>query len=336
MGVPFATRSGARAQAKSGRRLPIPSSLREYQCPNRHHSAMSCRISRLDPVSASCQTVFPPIAGGPSMPGVGSGRRVGRGFLRLVSYNLHEFVGRDGRIAPDLVRSALARLEADVIAVQEFQALRADISPFQSLGAWGRSLEMTPIAGFTLQRSGGHYGSAVLTRLPIRSVRRHDLSVAPHEPRGALEVHLEWGHATLRLFATHLGLRWRERRRQVRRLIRLLMEDSMPTLLMGDLNDWTPGSLQLRPLWRHLPQRSRAATFPARLPLLTLDCIAASADLPWRCSRTETGRPFRSISDHLPVVVEIGDDERPRPGTGFEAGPRRDAPTARTAPRPIR
>jgi endonuclease/exonuclease/phosphatase family metal-dependent hydrolase len=262
---------------------------------------------------------------------------VSRGSLRLVSYNLHEFIGRDGRIAPDLVRSALARLDADVIAVQEFQALRADLSPFQSLGAWGRSLEMTPIAGFTLQRSGGHYGSAVLARLPVRSVRRHDLSVFPHEPRGALEVHLKWGDAMLRLFATHLGLRWRERRRQVRQLARLLREEeSMPTLLMGDLNDWTPGSLQLRPLWRHLPQRSRAATFPARLPLLTLDCIAASAELPWRCSRVETAPPFRSISDHLPVVAEIGDEEPLRPGMGLEDGPRRDAPTARPPPRPTR
>lgn len=237
-----------------------------------------------------------------------------RRALRLVSYNLHEFIGRDGRIAPDLVRSALARLDADVIAVQEFQALRADISPLQSLGAWGRSLEMTPVAGFTLQRSGGHYGSAVLARLPIRSIRRHDLSVFPHEPRGAIEVHLEWGHQTLRLFATHLGLRWRERQLQVRRLIRLLRKDeSMPTLLMGDLNDWTPGSLQLRPLWRHLPQRSHAATFPARLPLLCLDRIAASADLPWKGSRAEWAAPFRSISDHLPVVAEITDDRDPRP-----------------------
>ncbi len=260
-----------------------------------------------------------------------------RGSLRLVSYNLHEFIGRDGRIAPDLVRSALARLDADVIAVQEFQALRADISPFQSLGAWGRSLGMTPIAGFTLQRSGGHYGSAVLARLPIRSIRRHDLSVSPHEPRGALEVHLEWGDATLRLFATHLGLWWHERRRQVQRLLALLREEeSMPTLLMGDLNDWTPGSLQLRPLWRHLPQRSRAATFPARLPLLTLDCIAASADVPWRCSRAEKARPFRSISDHLPVIVEIGDEELLRPGTELEPDPRRNAPTAQPPPHPTR
>jgi len=260
---------------------------------------------------------------------------VSRGSLRLVSYNLHEFIGRGGRIAPDLVRAELALLDADVIAVQEFQALRADISPFQSLGAWGRSLEMTPIAGFTLQRSGGHFGSAVLARLPIRSVRRHDLSVSSHEPRGALEVHLEWGGVTLRLFATHLGLRWRERRRQIQRLIGLLREEeSMPTLLMGDLNDWTPGSLQLRPLWRHLPQRSRAATFPARLPLLTLDCIAASADLPWRCSRAETARPFRSISDHLPVIAEIGDAEPSR--AGLETGPERTAPTASPPPRPIR
>ncbi|HKK50575.1 MAG TPA: endonuclease/exonuclease/phosphatase family protein [Myxococcota bacterium] len=229
-----------------------------------------------------------------------------RGTLRLVSYNLHEFMGRGGRLAPDLVRAALARLDADLIAVQEFQALRADLSPLQSLGTWGRALDMTAIAGFTLQRGGGHYGSAVLSRLPVRSVRRHDLSVGSHEPRSAIEARLDWQGKELRLFATHLGLRWRERRLQVRRLARLIDEETATrTVLMGDLNDWTPGSIQLRPLWRRLPHRSRAATYPAHLPFMALDCIAASPDLVWRSSRAERSPPFRTLSDHLPVTAEI-------------------------------
>lgn len=242
--------------------------------------------------------------------------------LRLVSYNLHEFMGHKGRLVPDLVRAALARLDADLIAVQEFQALRADVSPMQSLGAWGRALGMTAISGFTLQRGGGHYGSAVFSRLPVLWIGRHDLSVTPREPRGAIEVRLDWGGTELRLIATHLGLRWGERRSQIRQLGRLIEEESLPTLLMGDLNDWTPGSLQLRSIWRHLPQRSRAATFPARFPVLALDCIAASADLPWRHSRAESSPPFRMISDHLPIVAEIGNEEPAEPAadsdrTGF-------------------
>jgi endonuclease/exonuclease/phosphatase family metal-dependent hydrolase len=231
---------------------------------------------------------------------------VSRRRLRLVSHNLHEFVGSQGVSEAERVREALRELAPDVLALQEFHAMRAGVSPLHSLGVWGRVLGMTAVAGFTLRRERAHYGNALLTRLPIREVRRHDLTVGTCEPRGAVEVSLDWQDRELRVLTTHLGLSWTERRRQVRHLIRLLDDrPETPTVLMGDLNDWTPGGWQGRALWRRLPQRSRARTFPAHRPFLALDRIAASVGVRWIRSQAEQSAPFPQLSDHLPLRAEI-------------------------------
>ena len=226
--------------------------------------------------------------------------------IRLVSYNLHEFVGGNGQLAPERAREALRDLAPDVIALQEFRASCAGVSPLQSLGLWGRDLAMTAVAGFTLRRGRARYGNALLTRLPVRDVKRHDLTVGRLEPRGAIEVSLAWRDRELRVLATHLGLSWAERRIQIRQLARLI-EDPLetPTVLMGDLNDWTPGAWQTGPLLRRLPRYSRARTFPAHRPILALDRIAASPGIRWIHSRAERGAPFPRLSDHLPLQAEI-------------------------------
>jgi endonuclease/exonuclease/phosphatase family metal-dependent hydrolase len=165
---------------------------------------------------------------------------------------------------------------------------------------------MTEVAGPVLSRQEGEYGNALLTRLPVEKVRRWDLSVGVHEPRGVLDVDMNWNGRSIQILNAHLGLWPLERTRQVQRLLELLDVGRRElTVLMGDLNEWCLWGKSLRMLQGVFGQLSAPKTFPARWPLLALDRIWIE---PARAlARVHAHHTAMSLtaSDHLPVMAEI-------------------------------
>jgi endonuclease/exonuclease/phosphatase family metal-dependent hydrolase len=105
------------------------------------------------------------------------------------------------------------------------------------------------------------------------------------------------------VLATHLGLKFIERRRQCQQLSALATLSTMTTVVMGDFNDWIwPGSVQ-NVLASKLPGRTRHRTFPASFPMLKLDRIYCRPATALLSSRVDP--EARVISDHLPVIAEI-------------------------------
>lgn len=133
------------------------------------------------------------------------------------------------------------------------------------------------------------------------------MTVAHHEPRGAIDVVLDAGRQQLRVMATHLGLRPYERRWQMRRLLgRLEAGPCMATVFMGDLNEWFLWGRPLRWLHAWFGATPAPATFPSALPMFALDRI-------WVRPRGLMARVFvpagpyvRDASDHLPLVAQLG------------------------------
>jgi endonuclease/exonuclease/phosphatase family metal-dependent hydrolase len=246
--------------------------------------------------------------------------------VRVVTYNIHTCVGVDGRYDPHRVAAVLRDIDADIACLQEVDARRRFGRHADQWAYLGEATGCKVILGVGIRDYRGRFGNAILTRLPVLTARSIDLTVAGHEPRGAIDADLSVGNRVLRVIATHFGLRAGERRLQANRLMTALGENSAANrrefdavLLMGDLNEWRGRSGAIRAFDRRLGPSAAERTFPSWMPVLALDRIYADGPAVLRDISVCRTPLARLASDHLPLVGSLcwgGHDlwRRGRPG----------------------
>ena len=227
--------------------------------------------------------------------------------VAIGSYNIHKCVGWDFRRAPSRIAAVLRELDCDIYALQEVDNDEGKHEDSMQLEYLSRTLEMAAVPGLRIVRHMGQYGNALLTRLPIVSVHRHDLSYSRFEPRGALDVELDLGDHKLRVIATHLGLSRAERRVQWRHLLHAVdaAPRELPTVVLGDMNEWLPSSATLRDAHRILGEPLAPAEFPSFAPFLALTRIWVRPVGAMVSIEVHGTRLARRASDHLPVKAVI-------------------------------
>jgi len=230
--------------------------------------------------------------------------------MRVATYNIHGAVGLDRRRRPDRIAEVLAELDADIFGLQEVEGRRSRSKVDQAEHLAAR-LGLNLVEGPLLVEGKGAYGNALLTRFPVLGVERRVYERPGSQTRGLIDAEVAHpGLGPVRVIVTHLEVRdHRIRATQLRQLKQLVDEGPpLPTILMGDLNEWWHRRLALRALDRSVRFLRSPATFPARLPLLRLDRIAVkglrSTDHDNRALRVEN-RLTRIASDHLPLMAEL-------------------------------
>ncbi|MEG3636229.1 endonuclease/exonuclease/phosphatase family protein [Micromonospora palythoicola] len=259
--------------------------------------------------------------------------------MRLATFNLlHGRSLADGLVDPTRLTAAVAALDADVLALQEVDRDQSrsghlDLTAIaaQAIGApehrFAAAVVGTPGQAFRplTHDDDGHgepcYGVGLISRHPVNSWRVTRLHPAPvrspvyvpgpggglillrDEPRVVLAAVLDTPHGPLTVAATHLSFVAGWNVRQLRQVIRALRALPAPRILLGDLNlpAWATRAVSG---WHLLARRP---TYPAAQPRVQLDHILADRHgfdqlPPVAAVRT----PLSTISDHRPLVVDLG------------------------------
>ncbi|WP_270934815.1 endonuclease/exonuclease/phosphatase family protein [Falsiroseomonas oryzae] len=237
--------------------------------------------------------------------------------MRVATYNAHR--GRDsfGRFGPERIAGVIAEIAPDLIALQEAQHwLRPGRGMFDAAAieaATGlRPLDVTGRVG-----EQGWRGNVVLVRREARLLRPPvGLRLGGWEPRGGVLAELDLGVGPFRVVATHLSLSGGRRRLQAAAILAALRSGPpMPTLLLGDLNEWRPAGSALAVLAELFGTPRPAPTFPAFQPRLSLDRIMGYPPGLVGDLAVHDSPLARRASDHLPLTARV--EPRGLPGAGL-------------------
>lgn len=171
--------------------------------------------------------------------------------MRVVTYNIQYWTGRDGRQDPARTIGVLEEIGPDIVALQEVLHPWPAGSPALEEAAkrvGGEMVFAEVWAAGDLPHLDAPMGLALISRYPILAYASHRLShTGPTHPRRLLEVRLNLPDDTpLTVYVTHLE--WRDeaiREEQVRSLLLWTTRDKgRPHLLLGDFNAVHPDDVQ--------------------------------------------------------------------------------------------
>jgi endonuclease/exonuclease/phosphatase family metal-dependent hydrolase len=245
--------------------------------------------------------------------------------LRVATYNIHKGVrglGPARRLEIHNLQMGVAALDADLVCLQEVRLFHHREAAYfdRTWFGWpekGQAEFLAPEGYEVAYRTNattkfGEHGNALLSRWPIGDVGHHDVSDHAFEQRGLLHVPVHWKGTEVHVVVAHFGLIHSSRVRQAERLAVFMREhvpEHAPVLVAGDFNDWgerLDASMRTHGLHRAAAPhgRARAATFPSRLPVFTLDRVYTRG---LQCAGVHVprGPSWARMSDHLPLVVEL-------------------------------
>ena len=227
-------------------------------------------------------------------------------MIRVASYNIRKSVGLDRKRRPERIVEILNEINADVVALQEVDrrtGLRETTIPRAMIEA-ETDLKVVEIA--TRPDSIGWHGNAILVRkdAEVMVERRHDIPVL--EPRGAISADILLNGQHLRIVGMHLALMRSYRRLQIRAVTSQIqrLNAQIPTLIMGDLNEWRPGG-SLDAFGTEYTIATPGPSFHSSRPVASLDRIILRNDLELLKGVVHHSDLSRVASDHLPIYADI-------------------------------
>lgn len=222
--------------------------------------------------------------------------------LRVASYNIRKARGLDQKTRPGRILDVINQLDADIVVLQEADKRFGERPPALPKEMIDTDTDFTLVEVSSNGTSLGWHGNAILVRnaTAVRTTKRLDLPGL--EPRGAVAVDFDIGSG-LRLIGTHLGLRRRDRRRQLAALNDAVAGRGA-TVIAGDFNEWSE-KRGLEPLEDRFVTHAPGRSFHARRPIAGLDRFALTSNVALRDSGVEQGALAKRASDHLPIWSDI-------------------------------
>ncbi len=248
--------------------------------------------------------------------------------ITVASYNMRKAIGTDRKRNPQRVLDVLHEIDADVVALQEADKRfggRASAVPHELIDEHGlykpvhfglrhrRTLERIPGGDKAEKliklktRNIGWHGNALLVKRHIGVIDVCAIDLPTLEPRGAVMAELLIGDRAVRVIGMHLDLSGLWRRRQMRAILHAIAArvQKMPTVLMGDTNDWRDAAWFLKDLGPHYRAAPTGPSFHSRHPVACLDRIIVHSDLTIEAAGVHLSAASKRASDHLPIWARI-------------------------------
>lgn len=227
-------------------------------------------------------------------------------MVLIASYNIRKAIASDRQRRPERILDVLAEIGADIVILQEADRRfgeRHSAIPFHMLA------EHSPYRAVPYEmRHGsiGWHGNAVLVGPNVEIERYQPLHLPTLEPRGAVLADLKVADRRIRVVGMHLDLSGLWRRRQARAILDDLERQPtpLPTLLAGDLNEWSRGGC-LHDFGQHHRPLPLGPSFHARRPIGKLDRMFAGTGIVVEACGVHRSLLARTASDHLPVWARI-------------------------------
>lgn len=228
-------------------------------------------------------------------------------MLKIGSYNIQKSIGVDARRRPDRTLKVIGELDCDVIALQEADKRFGPRESTLDRDMIIAETNYRPVPFAVGAQSLGWHGNAILVRAGIHILDHRRLELPTLEPRGAVSTDLAIGANRFRIAAMHLSLVGHYRKKQIASLMHQLHHhlEYLPTILIGDLNEWRDTSDSIRMFERRYEVTTPGRSFPSPLPVGSLDRIITSPEFTVKHAGVHKSWTARVASDHLPVWAEL-------------------------------
>lgn len=234
--------------------------------------------------------------------------------VKVMTYNIYGARPSFGLPPADLeaIAAVINEVKPDIVALQEI-----DVFTNRSGKDVHQARDLAKLTGmdwyFTkaIDRDGGQYGDAVLSKLPFLEKKAYNLNVAPGvsgELRSVAMVKVAKEGKEFYFASTHLDHLAIEDNRilQANELKKIVGDLNKPLILAGDFNA-VPDSETMSVVRGFMNLGCRQicpSTYPASNPTRTIDYIMYS---PINSFSIQSYRsfPYRDASDHAPVIADI-------------------------------
>ena len=228
-------------------------------------------------------------------------------MIKVASYNIRKSLGTDRKRSPDRILKILEELDADIIALQEVDRRFGERVTTLSPELIVDLTRYMPVRFGIRQMSLGWHGNVLLVRKGAQVLSQQRIDLPAFEPRGAVMADIDVQGQTVRVVGMHLGLTGGYRVKQAQAVVSHLekLEGRMPTVIMGDLNQWAEDGGCLAQFAVHHDVIAPGPSFHARAPMLKLDRIITSRDFRLEATGVHHSALARTGSDHLPVWATL-------------------------------
>ncbi len=257
--------------------------------------------------------------------------------LRIMTYNIHQCRGEDGKSSPIRIADVIQAHHPDILGLQEVGSASNEGIGFSNQALRiARSLGMHCDYFPAAPKNTNDMGIAILSRFPMKRMFARALPRLHGETdlitRNVLWVEVMIKTKKIQVINVHLSLRQRESLAQIDWL---LSEKSTgqaaqrgPVVLLGDFNTspsmqaYNRISRQFRDVLSEVRNAGEGNTWPSHRPRIRTDYIFVGESFSVRDAKIPHSATEKAASDHLPLIATLNfsKQNQPRQMDVVEAG----------------